>query len=112
MRFSEKILRETSKLDSPERRAAIIHSLRHGLSRNQAQTIMAIRIRQVDGETVALCAAKTLPEVNDIYLDDNAHHALYVKFGMDFESEGRFEYTHVDKIIRDLMLQTEVEDNG
>ena len=73
---------------------------------------MAIRIRKVDDKSVALCAAKTLPESGDIYLDDNAHHALYVKFGLDFESEGLFPYSHVDEEIRDLMLRLEIEDNG
>ena len=50
---------------------------------------MAIRIRVVDGTVVALCAAKTKAEPGDIlYLNDNVHHALSTKFGLDFHSEG------------------------
>jgi len=50
---------------------------------------MAIRIREVDGMTVALCAAETKAKPNDLYLDDNVHHALSTKFGLDWFGEGR-----------------------
>lgn len=53
---------------------------------------MAIRIRKVNGELVALCAAKTMVRPGDIYLDDNAHHALYEKFYDDFKSEGIYNF--------------------
>lgn len=49
---------------------------------------MSIRIRKIKGILVALCAAKSRSKKSDIYLDDNAHHALYEKFKKDFESEG------------------------
>ena len=49
---------------------------------------MSIRIRVVDGVTVALCAARSMPKEGDLYLDDAAHHALSVKFDQDFASEG------------------------
>lgn len=49
---------------------------------------MAIRIRKINGKVVALCAAKSKPRNGDIYLDDNIHHALAIKFREDFESEG------------------------
>ena len=49
---------------------------------------MAIRIRKIKDETVALCAAKSKPEEGDIYLDDGMHHALTVKFEKDFRSMG------------------------
>lgn len=45
---------------------------------------MAIRIRKVNGITIALCAAETDPEPNDIYLDDTVHYALAAKFCMDW----------------------------
>ena len=45
---------------------------------------MAIRIRKVDGKTIALCAAKSIPKEGDLYLDDSIHHALTTKFGLDF----------------------------
>ncbi len=50
---------------------------------------MAIRIRKINNKTVALCAANSEKKEGDIYLDDNAHHALYVKFDLDFFSEDR-----------------------
>ena len=49
---------------------------------------MAIRLRWVRGEWVALCAAKSEPEDGDLYLDDGQHHALGSKFAKDFHAEG------------------------
>jgi hypothetical protein len=49
---------------------------------------VSIRIREVDGVTVAICAARSIPKPGDIYLDDAAHHALTIKFGVDFDSMG------------------------
>jgi hypothetical protein len=48
---------------------------------------MALRIRTIDGEVVALCAAESEPQEGDLYLDDNIHHALTLKFDKDFKSE-------------------------
>jgi len=48
---------------------------------------MAIRIRIVNSETIAVCAAKTEVKEGDVYLDDNQHHALAEKFLRDFDSE-------------------------
>ena len=67
---------------------------------------MAIRIREVEGVTVALCAAKTRARKSDIYLDDNAHHALYTKFAVDWESET------VDEIVKEKMLKGESKGAG
>lgn len=44
---------------------------------------MAIRIRIVEGEMVALCAAKTTAKEGDVYLDDGQHYALACKFARD-----------------------------
>ena len=44
---------------------------------------MAIRLRIVNEEMVALCAAKTFAQEDDIYLDDNVHYALACKFARD-----------------------------
>ena len=44
---------------------------------------MAIRIRVIEGEMVALCAAKTLSREGDIYLGDAEHYALACKFARD-----------------------------
>jgi hypothetical protein len=61
---------------------------------------MAIRIRTINGVTVALCAAKSEAKEGDIYLDDNAHHALTTKFGLDFYSEGLLSNPlHDEKLI-------------
>jgi hypothetical protein len=49
---------------------------------------VSIRIRVVDGVMVALCAARSVEKLGDIYLDDAAHHALAEKFAADFQSEG------------------------
>jgi len=58
---------------------------------------MAIRLRQTEVGLVALCAAKSVPKDGDIYLDDTAHHALSVKFDLDFASEGRMHGVYVGK---------------
>ena len=49
---------------------------------------MAIRIRNINGKIIALCAAKTKPKEGDIYLDDSIHHALTRKFEANFKKEG------------------------
>lgn len=68
---------------------------------------MSIRIRKIDGVTVALCAAKTRAAKGDIYLDDVVHHALMVKFTVDLESEGLLKNPPVDKIVKSIMLKAE-----
>jgi len=52
---------------------------------------MAIRIRKVNKELVALCAAESDPEPGDLYLNDNVHHALSQKFEADFRKMGFFK---------------------
>ena len=44
---------------------------------------MAIRLRTVDGVTVALCAARSVEKPGDRYLDDGEHMALARKFWLD-----------------------------
>lgn len=68
---------------------------------------MSIRIREFEGETVALCAAKTKAKKDDIYLDDAAHHALTVKFAVDFNSEDHY-HGPVDEITKDKMLKAQL----
>ena len=60
---------------------------------------MAIRIRLVDGLNVALCAAETDSMPNDIYLDDNIHHALSTKFGLDWYNEGLLKESLADEML-------------
>ena len=49
---------------------------------------MSIRIRKINDEIVALCAAESKPQDDDIYLDDTIDHALRLKFIEDYKSEG------------------------
>lgn len=70
---------------------------------------MAIRIRKISDTVVALCAAKSEPKENDLYLDDNIHHALSTKFCLDFESEGLILDPPVDEHLIPIMLK---EQNG
>lgn len=49
---------------------------------------MAIRLRKVENKWIALCAAESEPENEDIYIDDAIDHAIRVKFIKDYESEG------------------------
>lgn len=64
---------------------------------------MAIRIRKVDGCTIAICAAKSEAKEGDIYLGDNIHHALTTKFGLDWKSEGLLKESLADKRLIPLM---------
>lgn len=48
---------------------------------------MAIRLRTVEGIRVALCAAETVPQSDDIYLDDADHYALAAKFSKDWAGQ-------------------------
>lgn len=68
---------------------------------------MAIRIRRVNGITVALCAAKTSSVIGDIYLSDSIHHALSTKFGVDWVNEGHLKEDLADEKIKKLMLSIE-----
>ena len=68
---------------------------------------MAIRIRMIEGETVALCAAVTKAKKDDMYLDDNVHHALSTKFGVDWVKEGFLAKDLADPVIKALMLREE-----
>ena len=45
---------------------------------------MAIRIRTINGCTIALCAAESDVKEGDIYLDDGMHYALATKFSEDY----------------------------
>jgi len=64
---------------------------------------MAIRVRKIGEHVVALCAAKTSEEKGDLYLDDNVHHALMVKFSLDLKSEGFAPDPPIDCVIADIM---------
>jgi hypothetical protein len=70
---------------------------------------MSIRIRKVDGVLVACCAARTVPQHGDIYLDDAVHHALAAKFMEDFASEG---YNTKVLDAREAALRAKAESNN
>ena len=67
---------------------------------------MAIRLRTVNGVKVALCAAKTFEEFDDVYLDDAWHYALAQKTWRDYD-----EIAIVDEEDIALAASIEVEDN-
>ena len=48
---------------------------------------MAIRLRDVNGKLIALCAYETDAAEGDIYIDDNGHYALAAKFRKDWEGQ-------------------------
>jgi hypothetical protein len=64
---------------------------------------MAIRIRIVNGYTIALCAACTQPKDGDLYLDDSVHHAMSTKFSLDWHEEGLIDDPSVDEELVFLM---------
>ena len=63
---------------------------------------MSMRLRIVDGKHVALCAAKTREEDDEIYLDDAWHYAISQKYWRDYEA-----ITIVDKEQFQLMEKLE-----
>lgn len=48
---------------------------------------MAIRLREVDGILIALCALETDEMPGDLYLDDGQHYALSAKFWRDYQGQ-------------------------
>lgn len=68
---------------------------------------MAIRLRKIQKRWVALCAAKTVANEGDVYLDDGMHHALVTKFGVDWVAEGFLRADLADEQTKKLMLDTE-----
>ncbi len=69
---------------------------------------MAIRIRWVEGEPVALCAARTSAEPGDTYLDDAVHEALASKFAVDWQGNGLLEHDLASPSKRRIMALLEV----
>lgn len=63
---------------------------------------MAIRIRRVNGITIALCAVESDPKEGDLYLDDAVHSALVTKFSEDYKlgisEEKRVELMQQEKV--------------
>lgn len=65
---------------------------------------MAIRLREIGGELIAICAAYSQPKKNDLYLDDRQHYALGCKFARDrnymFPEEANMSDTTNDTLAR------------
>ena len=76
---------------------------------------MSIRLRQTSAGLVAICAARSVPKPDDLYLDDGAHHALTVKFAADFRSMGFVTDTpdpsHPDRAM-ELAMEAEESNNA
>ena len=50
---------------------------------------MSIRLRRVEGVgLIAICAARSVEKLGDVYLDDTAHMALARKFWQDYPQLG------------------------
>ena len=58
---------------------------------------MAIRVRRVDGQLVALCAARSGEREGDLYLDDGVHYALAQKFWRDHEEVGIVDREDIER---------------
>ena len=67
---------------------------------------MAVRLRLVNGVLIALCAARSVEKPGDVYLDDNAHHALAEKFALDWNEEG-MPWRDIDQEMAELAEQEE-----
>ena len=63
---------------------------------------MAIRLRIIDGQMLALCAAKTVVQEGDIYLGDDEHYALMCKFAREW---GRW-----NESVNDALTETQETD--
>jgi hypothetical protein len=63
---------------------------------------MAIRVRRINGITIALCAVESDPKEGDLYLDDAVHSALVTKFSEDYDlgisEEKRVELMQQEKV--------------
>ncbi len=55
---------------------------------------MAIRLREVKGEPMAICAAYSEEKPGDIYIDDSWHYALAQKFWRDYPECGIDDEEH------------------
>lgn len=68
---------------------------------------MSIRIREVNGVLIAVCAARSVPKDGDFYLDDRQHYALAIKFNLDHQADG-FAQGSVEQ----QLMETEESNNS
>lgn len=71
---------------------------------------VAIRLREVSGKWIAVCAARSMPKPGDIYLHDGLHHALTIKFEADFAEMGMLQASSIEPEI--ALMQKEESDNS
>ena len=72
---------------------------------------MAMRLREIDGRWVAVCAAVTKPKIGDIYIDDAQAHAIRAKLSLDNLKDG-YNVAPVDIEIINLMIREEADKEG
>ena len=60
---------------------------------------MAIRIREIAGRTIALCAVESDPKPGDIYLDDAVHYALTQKYLREWAGRSLPECSEEDAVV-------------
>ena len=65
---------------------------------------MAIRLREVNGEPMALCAAYSKEKTEDIYINDSWHYALVQKFWRDSPECGINDTEHNTLVRKDIQL--------
>lgn len=58
---------------------------------------MSIRIRTVSGEVIAICAARSIEKLDDIYLDDYQHHLLSAYYSNQFFLETEMLFGDIDR---------------
>ncbi len=63
---------------------------------------MSIRLREINGTLIAICAARSIPKPGDRYIDDAEHYALMLKFAQDLQG-----HIPSDLIVRKLTEQEE-----
>ena len=73
---------------------------------------MAIRIRMMpDGWLVALCAAKSVEQEGDLYLDDGVHYALSQKFWRDYDEVAYVDEDDIRRAQSQEILTAEEQDD-
>jgi len=72
---------------------------------------MAIRIRKIDNQYIALCAVESDPKPDDIYLDDEIHYALAAKFCLDWQNQTvNWQYPDIWKLMETQKLRNAQEE--
>jgi len=76
---------------------------------------MAVRLREIDGKLVALCAAEYEAEPDDFYIDDAQDHALRQKYLEDYHNEGLIpdeQWESLKSRGQEFLLRCEIQRGG